>query len=176
MSTAYHSPRLLKNGDDLKSFACRSSEQTDWLRNHARQASAAGTARALVVTEPGSPAVVGYYAWRMDSILKKDAPARWAKGAGRYSSQPVALLARLAVHIEHEGRGLGAWLLQDVIHRTASLGEEIGCRGLVVHAETVQARDFYLHVVPDFDSVPNEQMRLVLLMKDIRRLIRNIFP
>lgn len=71
MSIAYHSPRLLRSGDDLKSFACRSSEQTEWLRNHARQASAAGTARTLVVTKPDSPAVVGYYAWRMDSILRK---------------------------------------------------------------------------------------------------------
>ena len=55
---------------------------------------------------------------------------------------PVALLARLGVSQHHECRGLGAALLQDVIARTAAVGREISCRGLLVHAETPKARDF----------------------------------
>ncbi|MDX2466141.1 MAG: N-acetyltransferase, partial [Acidimicrobiia bacterium] len=90
---------------------------------------------------------------------------------GRYP-QPIALLARLGVAITHEGRGLGAGLLQDVIGRSAELGTSIGCRGLVVHAESDKARDFYLHLVPGFEPSHTDPLHLVLLMKDIHRTLR----
>jgi len=51
-------PRLLGAGDVMDDFECRSAEQTEWLRHHPRQAHAAGTARALVVTQADSHAVV----------------------------------------------------------------------------------------------------------------------
>jgi GNAT superfamily N-acetyltransferase len=71
------------------------------------------------------------------------------------------------VSSEHEGRGLGAGLLADAIGWAAQHGNEIGCRGLIVHAETPQARDFYLHLIPEFESSPTDGLHLVLLMKDI---------
>ena len=97
-------------------------------------------------------------------------PARARRRAGRYP-QPVALLARLGVDARHEGRGIGSGLLQDVIARTHAVGEEIGCRGLLVHAETAEARDFYLHLVPEFEASPTDELHLFLLMKDIRRAV-----
>lgn len=81
------------------------------------------------VTPMDSMLVVAYYAWCMAGVSLADAPARARKGAGRYP-QPIALLARLGVDVAHEGRGLGAGLLQDVIARTHLLGEEIGAGGL----------------------------------------------
>ena len=67
----------------------------------------------------------------------------------------------------HERRGLGAALLQDVIARTSAVGREIGCRGLLVHAETPQARDFYRHLIPEFEPSRSDDLHLALLMKDI---------
>ena len=166
MTPRYLSPRLLGTKHDVESFECRSAEQTQWLRRHARQASASNSARVLVVTEPDHDEVVAYYAWAMASISAGDAPSRLMKGAGRYR-QPVALLARLAVSLEHEGRGLGAGLLNDVVSRSVELAHEIGCRGLVVHAESTQARDFYLHLIPEFEPSPTDPLHLLLLMKDI---------
>ena len=168
MTLQHRSPRLLEPGDDLSGFGCRSEQQTDWLRRHARQSHAVGTSKVLVVTPNGSVAVVAYYAWCMASIAASEAPARLRKGAGRYP-QPVALLARLGVSLQHEGGGLGAGLLADVMHRTAAAGEAIGCRGLLVHAETDAARDFYLHLVPEFERSPTDPLHLVLMMKDILR-------
>lgn len=172
MTHRYRSPRLLEPDDVIDDFECRSTEQTEWLRYHARQAHAAGTAKVLVVTPEGHDAVVAYYAWSMASISVEDAPTRVRKGAGRYP-QPVALLARLGVAIEHEGQGLGAGLLADVISRTAQLGAGIGCRGLLVHAETPQARDFYLHLIPEFEQSPTDDLHLVLFMKDIHKTLRD---
>ena len=122
------------------------------------------------MTPVGSDEVVAYYAWCMANVTLEQMPERARTGAGRYP-QPVALLARLCVDVEHEGRGLGAGLLLDVIARTLSLGTEIGCRGLLVHAETEQARDFYQHLLPEFESSPTDQLHRFLLMKDIRRAL-----
>ena len=174
MTSLYRPPRLLEPDDVLQGFECRSDEQTEWLHRHARQANASGTARVIVVTQPDSANVVAYYAWCMAIIDVTDAPPRLRKGAGRYP-QPVALLARLGVSAQHERRGLGAGLLTDVISRTAQLGRDIGCRGLLIHAETPAARDFYLHLIPELQTSPTDELHLVLLMKDILKTLRSYY-
>jgi GNAT superfamily N-acetyltransferase len=162
----------LEAADIIDDFECRSVEQTEWLRHHARQAHTAGTTKVLVVTPIDNDVVVAYYAWSMASISIEDAPSRVRKGAGRYP-QPVALLARLGVSLDHERRGLGAGLLADAISRTTQLGAEIGCRGLLVHAETPEARAFYLHLVPEFEPSPTDDLHLVLLTKDILKTLKD---
>ncbi len=96
-----------------------------------------------------------------------DVPPRWRRGAGRYP-QPVALLARLGVAADHERRGLGAALLADAIARLVDLGDVVGCRGLLIHAEDQEAKAFYRHLVPELAESPTDPLHLVLLMKDIR--------
>lgn len=166
----YRSPEPLRDDHSVESFVCRSSEQTSWLRRHARQSSATGTTRVFVVTPNGSHHVVAYYAWCMAVLAVEAAPVRLRRGAGRYP-QPVALLARLGVHVEHERRGLGAGLLVDAITRLVELGEEISCRGLLIHAETNDARDFYRYLIPELEPSPTDELHLVLLMKDARRTL-----
>jgi GNAT superfamily N-acetyltransferase len=124
--------------------------------------------RVFVVAPVGSEEAVAYYAWTMAQLARVDAPARLLTGAGRYP-QPVALLARLAVHRANEGQGLGAALLRDVITRTLALSDRIGCRGLLVHCESDAAASFYHHLVPEFETSPTDPLHLVLLLKDMRR-------
>jgi GNAT superfamily N-acetyltransferase len=167
---SYRAPEPLGAAHAIDEFRCGSVEQTEWLRRFARQSASMGTTKVFVVSEAGSSRVVAYYAWCMAQLAISDAPERLRKGAGRYP-QPVALLARLGVDVEREGRGLGAGLLTDVITRVAGLSAEIGCRGLLVHAESRTARDFYLHLVPEFQQSPTDELHLVLLTKDIRRTL-----
>jgi GNAT superfamily N-acetyltransferase len=167
---SYRAPEPLGPAHLIDQFECGSSEQTEWLRRFARQSASMGTTKILVVAETGSDRVVAYYAWCMAQLAIGDAPERLRKGAGRYP-QPVALLARLGVDLEHKGQGLGTGLLTDVIARVAALADEIGCRGLLVHAESETARDFYLHLVPEFEKSPTDELHLVLMLKDIRRTL-----
>jgi len=167
---SYREPEPLQPAHLVDEFECGSVEQTEWLRRFARQSASTGTTRIFVVTESGSDRVVAYYAWCMAQLAIGDAPERLRKGAGRYP-QPVALLARLGVDLMHGGKGLGAGLLTDVIARVATLSDEIGCRGLLVHAESQIARDFCLHLVPEFEQSPTDELHLVLMLKDIRRTL-----
>ena len=59
-----------------------------------------------------------------------------------------------------------------MITRTALVSDTIGCRGLLVHAETENARNFYRHLIPEFESSPTDPLHLVLLLKDIRRSLK----
>jgi GNAT superfamily N-acetyltransferase len=168
---SYRAPEPLERDHDLDEFVCSSAEQTEWLRRYARQSMASGATKVFVATPADSHAVVGYYAWTMAQIDAAAAPQRLIKGAGRYP-QPVALLARLGVHQSHEGKGLGAGLLRDVLLRVAAISDEIGCRGLLVHAESDRARGFYQHLIPEFEQSPTDDLHLVLLLKDIKRTLR----
>lgn len=167
---SYRPPELLGPAHELDAFSCASVEQTDWLKRHARQSMATGTAKVFVVTPAHDHDVVAYYAWTMAQIAVADAPTRLRKGAGNYP-QPVALLARLGVHRDHGGQGLGAALLRDVIQRVGVISDDIGCRGLLVHCESEQARGFYLHLIPEFESSPTDELHLVLLLKDIKKTL-----
>lgn len=167
---SYRAPEPLSKAHRLDDFACASAEQTEWLRRFARQSASTGTTRVFVVTEAGSDRAVAYYAWCMAQLAIDEAPDRLRKGAGRYP-QPVALLARLGVDLAHEGHGLGAGLLTEVIARVAALSDEIGCRGLLVHAESGTARDFYRHLLPELETSPTDELHLVLRLKDIRRTL-----
>ena len=153
--SGHQPPELLAGRHQLEGFRCRSEEQTAWLVETARQAHGTGTTRVFVVTEVDQMHVVAYYAWCMASV----------------ATQPIALLARLGVDERHEGQGLGAALLLDVITRVASLGDAIGCRGLLLHAESEEARSFYEHLIPEFERSPTDPLHLLLLLKDIRRTL-----
>ena len=170
MTQAYTHPEPLRGDHVLDGFECRSSEQTLGLRRYARQSVAIGTTRVFVVTEVNSLAVVAYYGWCMAQLQTSDAPPRLRKGGGRYP-KPVALLARLGVDIRHEGRGLGVGLLHDVFLRLLSLSGDIGCRALLIHAESNAARDFYRHLLAELEKSQTDPLHLVLLMKDIRRTL-----
>ena len=106
----------------------------------------------------------------MAQLAVDAAPERLRKGAGRYP-QPVALLARLGVDTNHEGNGLGAGLLVDAITRLVALSDNIGCRGLLIHAENDDARLFYLHLIPELEPSPTDPLHLVLLTKDARNTL-----
>jgi GNAT superfamily N-acetyltransferase len=168
--TGYQRPVPLASQHDLSDFASRAPAQTQWLHDHARLAHASRSAHVMVATPAGSDAVAAYYAWTMASIAPADLPSRATRGAGRHP-QPFALLARLAVDKRHEGRHLGHALLIDVIARTVEISERIGCRGLLVHAESEEARAFYLHALPEFAPSPTDPLHLVALVKDMRRAL-----
>ena len=170
MSRRYSAPQLLARHHQLNDFRCRSDEQTRWLVDLARQAHGSGTTRVFVVSEVDQQDVVAYYAWCMASVRIADLPQRMRQGVGRYP-QPVALLARLGVDQRHEGLGLGAALLVDVIRRVAAMSTSIGCRGLMVHAENTEARGFYQHLIPEFEPSPSDPLHLLLLCKDIRHTL-----
>lgn len=154
---------------DVSAFDCGSEAQTRWLRQIARTAQAAGTARVYVVTPAGSPRVVGYHALAAAAVSHEDAPPALLKSAGR-SPVPIILLARLGVDLTSQGQGLGTALVKDAMLRASQAAHIVGARAFVIHAESEQARAFYLHLA-EFDVSPTDPLHLMSLMSEVAQIL-----
>ena len=97
-----------------------------------------------------------------------EAPERIRKGMGSYPV-PVVILARLAVSVHYQGRGIGRGLLQDGVRRTLLVSEQAGVRALLTHPLDDDAARFYMRF--GFIPSPLRERQLLLLLKDARRLL-----
>jgi GNAT superfamily N-acetyltransferase len=127
----------------------------------------ADAAQTYVVTKAGR--VVAYYALAAGAVLPAEAPPRVAKGLARHPI-PIIVLARLAVDLSFQRRGLGALLLRDALIRAEAGAQIIGARALLVNANDETARAFYERF--DFESSPIDPWQLFLPVKDIRAALR----
>jgi len=139
-----------------------------WLRDRARAAAGAGSARTYVVEDARQGRVVGYHALTVASVTHERATPRARRGMPRHPI-PVVLLARLAVDASVQGRGIGAFLLRDAMTRTAAAAGRIGIRALLVHALHEEARAFYLR--HGLEPSPTDDLHLMILVKDIRAAV-----
>ena len=114
--------------------------------------------------------LVGYYTLVVGQVEYNDAPGRATKGLARHPV-PIMLLARLAVAIPWQGKGLGSGLLRDAMLRTVQAADIVGIRAFAVHAKDDEAKAFYEHF--DFVPSPSDPYHLFRLLKDLRRLLKS---
>ena len=95
------------------------------------------------VTESDEEEVLGYYTLSALSIALSALPSDLARKLPKHAI-PAALIGRLAVSSESQGRGIGKILLTDAIKRTLGVGEEIAVYAMVVDALNAEAEAFYL--------------------------------
>lgn len=152
-------PTLLSDLHDLESFTCGVASLDDWLKRRARANQAAGASRTYVIAS-GSRAV-GYYCLSSGAIAAINAPGSIRRNMP--DPIPMAVLGRLAIDQEWQGRGIGIALLKDAVMRTAQAASILGIRGLLVHAISEEAMAFYAH--HGFVESPSEPMTLMLSLK-----------
>lgn len=161
-------PEAFRASHDIEDFDCGAESLNRWLKKHATQAAAVGSARTFVIYDNDQDRIVGYHALTAASIGHSEATPRAAKGMPRHPI-PAILLARLAVDRSVQGRGIGAWLLRDAMLRTLSAAELVGIRVVLVHAIDDEARSFYER--HGFEPSPTDALNLQMLIKDIRAAV-----
>lgn len=164
MSTG-RSIEKLRRDHVVTSFDCGRAELNSWLVRHALQNQGASAAQTYVGLVNGE--LVGYYSLAVGQVEYTDAPERLQKGLARHSV-PILLLARLAVHKDWQGNGIGKALLKDAVLRTMQAAEIAGIRALAVHAKDDHARRYYEQF--DFIASPTDPLHLFVLLKDLRRI------
>jgi GNAT superfamily N-acetyltransferase len=167
---AYRPPEALERRHRLDDFDSGERALDEWLKRHARPAHAAGSARVFVATLDDGETAVGYYALAAAQVAPEEATERALKGQPRTRPVPAVLLARLAVHREHQRVGLGMSLLQDAMLRCRDAAEAIGARVLLVHAKHEAAKAWYLQY--GFGESPTDPLHLLMLLKDVRAFLR----
>ena len=155
-------PEPLAGHHDIGDFRSGEASLDDWLKRRARANQVSGASRTYVLC--GATRVIGYYAVASGVVAVESAPGRFRRNMP--NPIPVAVLARLAVDSDWQGRGLGRALFRDAARRVAQAADAIGIRGIVVHAISEEARKFYLAL--GFDASPSEPMTLMVTLSDIR--------
>ena len=159
-------PDSLEARHQLESFDCGKPALNEWLLRHARQAQGSGSAKTFVVADDDR--VVGYFSLTVGQVDTLEAPERIRKGMGQYPI-PVVILARLAVSIQDQGKGIGFGMLQDAILRTLLIAEQAGIRAMLTHPIDEEASSFYTRF--GFIASPLSEQQLLLLLKDARHVL-----
>ena len=162
MTHALHIVKLHRT-HNVEQFTCGQPELDRFLIRHALQAQQSNSSQTYVALSDSE--VVGFYTIVAGEVQHPQAPQRVVKGMSRHPI-PLLVLARLAVHSNAQGRGLGSGLLLDALGRTLQVADVIGVRALAVHAKDDQAAAFYRHF--GFVPSPTDARHLFMIIKDIR--------
>lgn len=150
---------------EIDGFTSGVAPLDDWLKRHARRNEASGASRTYVVCERNR--VIGYYSIAAGSVLHAAATGRVRRNMPE--PVPVALLGRLAVDRQWQGRGLGAFLLRDALLRVIGAAETIGVRAVLVHAISEEAKRFYEHW--GLQASPVDPMTLMITIEDAEQAL-----
>ena len=164
-----NTPVLLTKLHETAGFDCGKSPLNAFLTQYALQNQASGGARTYVLTR--GVKVIGYYSLAPASVSPEDSPQRVIQGQGRYPV-PVIMMARFALDISDQGKGLGKALFRDALRRALSGADIIGGRAFLVHAKDEEARRFYLQFA--MEASPTNPLHLLLLFKDVRQSLKNV--
>jgi GNAT superfamily N-acetyltransferase len=155
-------PEPLAEHHDIGGFRSGEASLDDWLKRRARANQVSGASRTYVVCQ--DKRVIGYYALASGVVTVESAPGRFRRNMP--NPIPVAVLARLAVDLDWQARGIGRALFGDAARRVAHAADAIGIRGIVVHAISEEAKNFY--VALGFEQSPREPMTLMVTLSDVR--------
>lgn len=155
-------PQPLSESHLLDQFECGEPTLDDWLHRRALGNQASGASRTFVTCRGAQ--VVGYYALAAGAITSHEAPGRLRRNMP--DPIPMMVLGRLAIDRREQGKGLGAALLRDAVARTSRVAQDAGIAGMLVHALSQDAKDFYQHW--GFVESPYNPMTLVARLKDLK--------
>jgi GNAT superfamily N-acetyltransferase len=158
-------PALLTADHEVSSFTSSEPTLDDWLKRRAMKSQTSGAARTYVVTS--DKLVVGYYSLAVGSVSRSVSVSRVRRNMPE--PIPIMLLARLAIDIDWQGRGLGRSLLRDAVLRTIQAAEIVGIRALLVHAISDDAKRFYQYF--GFQPSEIESMTLMARLSDLRNAL-----
>lgn len=146
---------------DLSAFDCGEPVLNDWLRHRALK-NESRFSRTYVVCEGNR--VVGYFCISAGSVERGAAPGKVRRNAPDLI--PVSIIGRLAVSLDHAGKGLGADLLSDALRRIALASQSIGIGAVMVPAKDDVARRFYLRCA-EFIEYPEDSRTLFLPIETV---------
>jgi GNAT superfamily N-acetyltransferase len=160
-------PQPLAERHSTAGFDCGDDSLNRWLQQRALGNQRSGATRTFVVC-CADGAVKAYVALASGAVAV-------AASAGRFRRNmpdpiPVVVLTRLAVCRSIQGQGIARALLADAFERVLMASEQIGVRGLVVHAASAAAREFYRHM--GFDPSPSDPNMLLLRLVDIAATLK----
>ena len=152
--------RPLDAAVDATAFCCGQNALDEYIRRYASQDVRRDVARVFVaVPENDLQRLAGFFTLSAGSVNCSELPPALARKLPRYPV-PVALIGRLAVDENFQGKGLGSILLADACKKVVQASAVLAVAGIVVDAKDDAARTFYQHY--GFMPFPGQPKRLLL--------------
>lgn len=155
-------PEPLNAHHDSDLFVSGVESLDHWLKRRALKNQTTGASRTFVACEDRR--VLAYYALTSSAITIDAAPGRFRRNMP--DPIPVVVLGRLAVDKAQQGKGWGRALVRDASLRVIQAADTIGIRGMIVHALSTEAKDFYQRI--GFEQSPVDPMMLMVTLADIK--------
>lgn len=155
-------PEPFAKHHDVSQFDSGETTLDHWLKQRALKNQTAGATRTFVACSV--ECVVAYYALAASTVAIEAAKGRFRRNMP--DPIPVVVLGRLAVDRSWQGKGLGRALVRDAGLRVIQAADTIGIRGLIVHALSENARNFYECV--GFEPSPLDPMLLMITLSDLK--------
>lgn len=158
---------------DRSRFSSGSPPLDRYLREQASQDVKRRIATCFVAVSIETKELAGFYTLAATGVALSALASDVAKKLPRYPVVPAALVGRLAVDRNYQGKGLGGVLLGDALLRVARA--ELGVFAMLVDAKDEAAQRFYEHY--GFTLLPGEVRRLCLpIATAVRRLEERTEP
>lgn len=157
-------PTVLRAQHATRTFECGEPELDRFLRDSAFNRQQAMLSRTYVALAGDD--IAGYYTLAHVQLTASEMPPKLTRGMP--SSIPAILMARLAVDVRWQGRGLGESLLADALERTWSVIAQGAApvRFFIVDAKHETAKAFYLK--RGLKPLTGDSLRLYLSYKQIQ--------
>ena len=155
-------PSPIESSHDVSVFSCGHSSLDDWLRRRALANQKSGASRTFVVCD--ETRVVAYYALAAGALACAEATGKFRRNMP--DPIPVAILARLAIDVGFQKQGLGRALFRDASLRILGAADAIGIRGILVHAISEEAANFYRAI--GVESSPASPQTLMMTLVDLQ--------
>ncbi len=159
---------------DRVSFDCGEKELNTFLQTNAAKHMSVGVSRTLVLPAVvplpnGQFPICAFYIIVPSSIARETLPEVLAKKLPRYPV-PVFMLAQLAVHSEHHGKGLGKITLIKALEYLWKVNSYIKAYAVIVDCLNTRAEQFYLKYGFEVLCQHNGRSRMFLRMTTIGQL------
>ncbi len=126
-----------------EAFNCGEPALNEFLQRHARKSHEFGGSKTfLAIDQADGETVLGYYSLSPASIAYARAPETIKRGLARYEV-PAFRLARLAVDLSCQGKGLGGQLLLAAGKRCLVAAAEVGGVALLIDAKNERVARWY---------------------------------
>jgi GNAT superfamily N-acetyltransferase len=139
---AWHEEPISK-AHDREAFDCGEATLNDFLRHHARKNHNQGGAKTFLAIDDGdNKTILGFYSVSPASVQYARTPEIIKRGLARHDV-PGFRLARLAVHRELQGQGLGGQLLLSAGRRCLLAASEVGGVVMLIDAKNDRVAGWY---------------------------------
>jgi GNAT superfamily N-acetyltransferase len=156
---AWHEEPIAKH-HDRKAFDCGDAAMNEFLHRYARQSHDAGGAKTfLAINNADNTTVLGFYSLAPGALAYADTPEMVRRGLARHDV-PGFRLARLAIQLQLQGKGLGGQLLAAAGRRCLRAAANVGGVILIIDAKNDRAANWYAA----YGAIPLANTPLTLVM------------